>query len=86
MQAAFKLVSFFKNLRVDYVFDVTLSRDLALLERYLQVSFSQQKVCFNNFIVQKNSSVDSVVMTQDLCQCLHLRVQVSCMPEVLPPS
>lgn len=35
MQAAFKLVSFFKNLGVDYVLDTTLSRDLALLERYL---------------------------------------------------
>ena len=34
MQTAFKLVSFFKNLGVDYVFDVTLGRDLALLEKY----------------------------------------------------
>ena len=32
-QAAFKLVTFFKQLGVDYVFDVTLSRDLALMER-----------------------------------------------------
>ena len=33
LQAAFKLVTFFKQLGVDYVFDVTFSRDLALMER-----------------------------------------------------
>ena len=36
-QCAFKLVSFFKNLGVDYVFDVTLGRDLALIERLLSI-------------------------------------------------
>ena len=35
LQTAFKLVSFLKHIGVDYVFDTTFSRDLALLERWV---------------------------------------------------
>ena len=57
IQTAFRLVSFFKSLGVNYVFDITLARDLALLERY---TINLNIVCYRCNTMQYNKQCKGV--------------------------
>ena len=51
IQTAEKLITFFKNLGVNYITDTTLSRDFALIERYVQLLEGQGNVWLSTIIL-----------------------------------
>jgi len=71
------MVTFFKQLGVDYVFDVTLSRDLALMERLVRISQIAYQLVYKCFPPAAKSLFQDIRRTrQELCQCWPRLVQV----------
>lgn len=78
VQAAGKLVSFFKQLGVDYVFDTTFAREFSLLERYtLHMHVPTYKLSrLTLWTVEENLSKGINLQMTNYYLCLRLLVQV----------